>query len=998
MEQAGVALIAQGADSYIGDLKNATNATDSFVRGTEQGGGKVNAASQIMIGALRQIGTIAVDAFAQAARAGADFLKDSVGLAGDFEAGMLKFQSVAGKDVDTAGLAKFHDLFIQIGKELPVSTSDVQKAAIEMVKGGIDPAIIAAGGLRQNIQFAAAAMDGDLVKAAEISSKILGGWTDANATAAEKADFLTHSTDMLTKAANASSTDVEGLSRGIFNAQGIAKVAGVSFDDLTTTLAELAPRFASSSEAGNSLKNMIARLQPTTDPAIDAMESLGLYTQDTGSAFYDAQGNFVGFQQASQLLQESLKGLTKEQQAATLQQIFGNDAMGSAAALADLGAAGYQNMSDALDKANGVQATAALTQAGFNTALDNAKGSVEALQITIGEALLPVLTDLLNNVIAPAINTFTDMASAVFGSDEAFNRLSPSAQAVVQVIDTLVADVQEIVGAFDDAGAGSDLFAQRIGDLSKDLGLPDELITNIVYAAQDLVAWFNKAGSETSALGGILDDLSGIWDHLLGVVSDVAAGYQHIIQAVLPVVEQFIADHGTQIEAFFKSTWDTIIEIVNLALELYDSIVPPILNAVAGFIEAHGSEIQKILSGAWEMISNVISGTLDTIKNVIKLALDLIHGDWDAAWKDIQAIIDTQAKAIEGIVTGFLDLIAGIFDTSLSDILDTWKNNWNMALDIVTKIDWSTAGASIVQGIIDGIESWAGKLFSTLEQMAQDAFDAFYKKIKGGSPAKEFIPAGESIVQGIMQGVSDTWPQLTDLVGSISDDLIDQMKSIGEDMQGVIADSFGATASIDRQIAQNLDKFKDVLPEYQQYTTGALKEAQNQAQAFLDPTEGAKFFQMRSKQILEYAKLQKDLDEAETASDRERITNQMALINAAQSAEIKQFDANTSAANSATDSIVNSINDVMKALSGIDLTDEQIHIVDMLSGVWSGLQAPAQTRADAYAHPPMMASQYPSSPPVPPQTSQRTFNMPIYTNQTPAALQQSLAIAEASMP
>jgi hypothetical protein len=110
----------------------------------------------------------------------------------------------------------------------------------------------------------------------------------------------------------------------------------------------------------------------------------------------------------------------------------------------------------------------------------------------------------------------------------------------------------------------------------------------------------------------------------------------------------------------------------------------------------------------------------------------------------------------------------------------------------------------------------------------------------------------------------------------------------------------------------------------------------------------------------------------------------MALINAAQSAEIKQFDANTSAANSATDSIVNSINDVMKALSGIDLTDEQIHIVDMLSGVWSGLQAPAQTRADAYAHPPMMASQYPSSPPVPPQTSQRTFNMPIYTNQTPA--------------
>jgi hypothetical protein len=39
---------------------------------------------------------------------------------------------------------------------------------------------------------------------------------------------------------------VKELSLGIFNAQGIAKAAGVSFDDLTTTLAELAPRFASS--------------------------------------------------------------------------------------------------------------------------------------------------------------------------------------------------------------------------------------------------------------------------------------------------------------------------------------------------------------------------------------------------------------------------------------------------------------------------------------------------------------------------------------------------------------------------------------------------------------------------------------------------------------------------------------------------------------------------------------------------------------------------------
>ena len=296
---AGINKMNQGVNSFA---QNSTKHGQAFAGGF----------GEIVTGALRKIGELGVQALLKAGQAVAGFVKDSIGLAGTFEANMLQFQSVAGKAVDTKGLEEFRDLFIDIGKRLPVSTSEVQQAAIEMVKGGIDPATIAAGGLEQNIQFAAAAMGGDLVKAAEISSKIMGGWAGVGATAAEKADFLTHATDLLARAANASATDVEGLSRGIFNAQGIARTAGVSFDDLTTTLAALAPRFASSAEAGTSLKNMIVRLQPTTDPAIEAMSKLGLYTAQTGSAFYDAAGNFVGFETAGQLLKESLVGLTKE--------------------------------------------------------------------------------------------------------------------------------------------------------------------------------------------------------------------------------------------------------------------------------------------------------------------------------------------------------------------------------------------------------------------------------------------------------------------------------------------------------------------------------------------------------------------------------------------------------------------------------------------------------------------------------------------------------------
>src|SRR6188768_216712 len=112
LEQAGVQLIAQGADAYNADLKNAMGATNSFVDATEKGGGRVSGAGQVMIGALRQVGSIAVEAFAKAARATAEFIGDSISLAGDFESGMLNFQAVAGKDVDAKGLEQFRDLFL----------------------------------------------------------------------------------------------------------------------------------------------------------------------------------------------------------------------------------------------------------------------------------------------------------------------------------------------------------------------------------------------------------------------------------------------------------------------------------------------------------------------------------------------------------------------------------------------------------------------------------------------------------------------------------------------------------------------------------------------------------------------------------------------------------------------------------------------------------------------------------------------------------------------
>lgn len=685
-EQVGVQFIAAGGDVYISTMGDATKVTNGFVDATEQGGGKVSGAGQVMIGALRQVGTIAVDALAKAGQAVAGFLSDSVSVAGNFQAGMQEFQSVAGKDVDTAGLEKFHDLFIQIGKELPVSTGDVQQAAIEMVKGGIDPATVAAGGLRQNIQFAAAAMKGDLVGAAEISSKILGGWSDANATAAEKSDFLTRSTDLLTKAANASSVDVKELSLGIFNAQGIAKTAGVSFDDLTTTLAEISPRFASSSEAGNSLKNVIARLQPTTKPATEAMAALGLITEDGANKFYDAQGQFIGFQAASQMLQDSLVGLTNQQKQATLQQIFGNDAMNAASALAELGSAGYQKMADSLENANGVQAAAALTQQGYNTSLENAKGSLEALQITIGEKLLPVITMLLNDYIAPGVNAVTSFADAFFKAHDATGSWTAAIDQFLPGFQSFYDTAVQVAGFIAD-------------NLTPILAAVSAMILSAVIPA--FAAWLPVAVTTATAtiaalapvivpivaIGAAVALLAKAWDSdWLGIRTAVTDFWNKYGEPIFTEVQTWLSKNipiAVQAAATFFT--DTFLPAIKGIWEFINAYVIPLFVALFRVEFEVAKLAVTALAGIWQ---NVLWPALQKVWS-------FIQGSVIPIFQDIGSYLSDTFGPVLTDLTGWLGGVTGGFDgiTSAISSAITWVNDLADSISHLSLPDWATPGS-----------------------------------------------------------------------------------------------------------------------------------------------------------------------------------------------------------------------------------------------------------------------------------------------------------------
>ncbi|MCC7208331.1 MAG: phage tail tape measure protein [Anaerolineae bacterium] len=720
LEEAGLKLVAENSGVFVDALGRAHDARGRFVAGLQKAGPESTAASQVVTGALRHIGTVAVDAFMQAGKAAVGFVQDSVKVAGDFEAGMQRFAAVTGDSLDESGLSlkDFRDQFLQLGKDTQYSAAQAEEAAINLAKGGIDPLTISTSGLKGTLDLAAGA-EVELGLASEIVAKQLGVWADTGVTGADVANLLA-------QAANASTVGVEDLALGLANSGGSAKVAGVSFKDLTTTMALIAPNFSSAADAGTSLKTFISRLIPTTKNQAAAMIELGLATEDGKSAFFDAQGQFVGMEKASQMLQNATKDLTQEQKLQALQTIFGQDAIRAAASIAEAGSVGFNDMAAAMKNAGSASEQAAKRQQGFNFAQEQLNGSLETLQIVIGTALLPILTTLLNDWISPGVDAVMAFAQGFFDASDKTTFLKDSLNNLIPGAGELITIIQQVI----------------------------TFITNLATSLQQPSPEMEKLADVFEIAGAVIDS----------VVKAIAK----VVEAIFGEVAKFIDANGKDIEKFIGDAWNMILQIITGILKLIQGIVVPILNAIANFIKTNSKDIQNFIDNTWTFIKTIIDTALKLILGIVNAALKLLQGDVSGAlnilkstintiWNNIKTIIETLINQIATVVKLVFNALGVDIGNILNGIKGTIESIWNniknaitgavqAAYDKVVEIvgGFVSIGTNIINNIVNGLNAAKDAVINTLKWIIEEAINKI----------KEFFGIGSGSGSGLNLNVN----------------------------------------------------------------------------------------------------------------------------------------------------------------------------------------------------------------------------------------------------
>jgi TP901 family phage tail tape measure protein len=644
--------------------------------------------------------------------------------AANFETRLSAVQAVSG--ASASEMQQLRDKSLQLGKDTQFSASESAAAIEELVKAGVSVADVMNGAADATVALAAAG-GVSMPEAAAISSNAMNQFNLA-------AKDLPRVADLIAGAANASAIDVKEFGYSLSQVGAVANLAGATFDDTATAIALMGNAGIKGSDAGTSLKTMLQNLQPQTKKQITLFKELGLTAKDGSNAFYDQQGNLKSLSSISGTLQKSLKGMTAQQKQATLETLFGSDAIRGAAILANNGSKGFDKMSASMSKVKAAD-VAKTRMDNLQGSIEQLKGSLETLMIQVGTPLLKFLRSIVDGVtglinkaldvpgpIREVIGVFAAVLSGglllvgmFLKAKAAFTAFRAGAMLITGPIGLIVLAIAALVAAFiyfyknnagfkefvdKTAAAIKNGLAKAITFILPYLKQFGQFMMRVFKAALPYIMDFARAVVPAlKAFGGFL--ISSFQKALPYIMRFIAA-----IVSLKPMVMDFINSSialGKALITFFAPAISFIVSALKILAGVFVGTILPLFLRVGQIVaQVFGKTIVAVFTAA----IGIIRGALNIIIGIIKIFTGLLTGNWSKAWEGVKQVLRGVVGVIGSLLRGLLST-AGAILKGLGQIL--------------------LAGIKAIPGLLKG----AGKLFAAAGRFLLDQFANGMKSAAG---------------------------------------------------------------------------------------------------------------------------------------------------------------------------------------------------------------------------------------------------------------------------
>lgn len=578
--------------------------------------------------------------------------------------------------------------------------------------------------------------------------------TDALTAFGLSASDAGHFSDVLAQASSNANTNVSMMGSTFQKVAPVAGALGYSVEDMSLGIGLMANASIKAEVAGTSLKTALANMAKPTDAQAAAMEKYGI-------SLTNADGSMKSFGDVVKNLRSSLGGLSESEQVAAATTIFGKESFAGMLAIVNASEADFNKLTDAVYNCDGAAKQMAETKLdNLNGSITLAKSAFDALQVELGELLLPTLTE--------GIKKFTGIVNVVTD----FVRENP--QAVKTIAKVAVA-----------------LAGLKVGGLAAKLGFLEVKggILN-VQKAFEIIKGIGMNKYLQSLTGGFLN-FKNIGSGILGFLPIVG-----VITTIITVI-QLVKNHLQEIRAFIEKTFgsealaifDKIVAVITSVGDTIknifsDSNIGEARNKIQEIFGDKGVQVfdtlVNILGKVKTAVSDVIAFVTTYVVPVAEQVLQVIINDVvpgivsfiQAAAPTIMSIIQSIVDFVGAVIPIIANFIAGLMPiiSQLISFLQTY------VLPIISEL-FSFITSTVlptISSMIQAILPVVANVLSVLLPVIQTALTTIWNIVA-------------PIIQGILQVVQAVMPVILSVVQSVLGSVQGIIQNLMTVLQGIIS-------------------------------------------------------------------------------------------------------------------------------------------------------------------------------------------------------------------
>ena len=605
----------------------------------------------------------------------------AVKTAADFESSMSQVQATMGITKDSMStldgqsvntMDALSDLAKEMGSKTAFSASECAEALNYLALAGYDTQEMA--DTLPTVLNLAAAGGLDLASASDMV-------TDAMSALGMETKDANKMVDQMAKTASSTNTSVGQLGEGILTIGATAKTVKGGTAELNTALGILANNGIKGAEGGTHLRNVILSLQNPTDKAAQQMDALGV-------SVFDSQGNMRSLNDILGDLNKSMDGMTAEEKANIVSKIFNKTDLSSVNALLANTGDTWTDLQTAIENSGGAAQQMADKQLdNLSGQLTILKSAVEGFAISIGEALMP----MVKNIVAK-IQSFVDW----------LNNLDEGTRQVIVKIGLFIAALGP--------------FLVILGTVISKVGVAMQAFSKL---GLKLTSLMSNAGGVSGIMGKVGAAIGGISAPVVAVVAIIAvlvAAFVHLWKTNEDFRNSIIAI-WERIKSVFSGFAQGITDRLNALgfdFQNFKEVVSAIWNGLCNFLA-------PVFEGVFTQIANTLEAVLGVITGILDVFIGIFTGNWSQVWEGVKGIFGSVWDFIKNTFTNYMNVIQNVANVVLGWFGTSWNEVWTGIKDFFVNL-W-TGITTFFTNLWEGIKNTVQTAIMFIAAILEAAFD-----------------------------------------------------------------------------------------------------------------------------------------------------------------------------------------------------------------------------------------------------------------------------------